>query len=224
MEKRDILTAMELAGLAYGPEQATAPTTLLTVIDDPNSDIQCYLRRWGDLLAIAFRGTDSPWDWHTDFMFWQKTIPYGNTASKIRVHAGFIRAYNRPEVRGRIHSMITGDLRRVFVTGHSYGAALAVLCGVDLQYNFPDRDYEVMLFGCPRVGNRAFAKSYNKRVFKTVRVENGNDIVTKIPFAMMNYRHVGAPVHIGPMRLPLIFSPLDHRPRVYYGNLLGEFV
>jgi hypothetical protein len=31
------------------------------------------------------------------------------------------------------------------------------------------------------VGNRAFAKSYNRRVFKTLRVENGNDIVTRVP-------------------------------------------
>lgn len=87
--------------------------------------------------------------------------------------------------------------------------ALAVLCAVDLQYNFPSKDCEVILFGCPRVGNRAFQRSYNQRVFKTLRVENGNDIVTKIPLALWGFRHVGIPIRIG---TPRCFGPCVHWP------------
>ena len=115
--------------------------------------------------------------------------------------------------------MIPHNSCKITVTGHSLGAALAVLCAIDLQYNFENHDIEVYLFGCPRVGNAAFAKSYNKRIFKTLRVSNGNDIVTKIPPAILGFRHVGTEIHIGRLRLPHIFSFNQHRPQNYYRNL-----
>ncbi len=98
-----------------------------------------------------------------------------------------------------------------------------MLCGVDVEYNFPEKEIEVIVFGCPRVGNSAFAKSYNKRVFQTVRVENGNDIVTKVPFILMGYRHVGMKVHVGRPRLPFFVSALAHYPASYYQNMIKRF-
>lgn len=109
------------------------------------------------------------------------------------------------------------------MAGHSYGAALAVLCALDLEYHYPHRDFEVFLFGCPRVGNRAFRKSYNKRVFKTLRVENGNDIVTKVPPTIWGYRHVGVKVHIGVPRLFGMISFNQHRPQYYAASLFRKF-
>ena len=80
-------------------------------------------------------------------MFWKKCIPYGNTCSKVRVHTGFLNAYKSKQVRNRLLNMVTPEIRRIHICGHSYGAALSVLCAVDLQYNFPDRDIEVIVFG-----------------------------------------------------------------------------
>jgi hypothetical protein len=185
MTAQDMIRAMELSGLAYNSVQPEFPETRLTVIDDPKTGVQCYIRKKGRCLVITFRGSNSLLDWKTNLTFWQKTVPYGNITSKIRVHTGFINAYKSPKVRRAIHDMITDEIDQVRVSGHSQGAALAILCGVDLQYNFPKKDFEVIVFGAPRVGNRAFAQSYDKRVFKTLRVENGNDIVTKLPFAFM---------------------------------------
>lgn len=158
---------------------------------------------------LPFGGPTRPKTGQHNLAFWKKCIPYDNTCSKIRVHSGFLAAYKDPHVRGRIHRFITSDIHTVHIMGHSLGAAMAVLCGVDLEYNFPHRDYEVYLFGCPRVGNKAFQTSYNRRVFKTLRVENGNDIVTKIPLWIMGYRHVGIPIHVGrrACRLCFLFMP-----------------
>ena len=100
---------------------------------------------------------------------------------------------------------------------------MAVLCAIDLQYHFPDRDYEVALFGCPRVGNRAFQKSYNKRIYKTLRVENGNDIVTKVPPALWGFRHVGIRIPVGAPRLPGVVSLNEHRPQYYIASLFRKF-
>ncbi|WP_312640483.1 lipase family protein [Hydrogenoanaerobacterium sp.] len=222
MTKYNVIKMMESSALAYNSVQPILPYEHLTVIDDPKTDIQSYIRRRGSHLEITFRGTDSCKDWLTDFTFWQKVVPYNNATSKIRVHAGFINAYKSDTIRDKIHNLITKDVFFVRITGHSYGAALAVLCAVDLQYNFPTKDYEVFLFGCPRVGNSAFRKSYNKRVFKTLRVENGNDIVTKIPFASWGYRHVGIKIHIGPPRLFGVVSFNQHRLQSYYSHFFKQ--
>ncbi len=222
MQPSDVLRAMSLSALAYRDIQPACLSGTLLEINDPKTDIQCFLRKMERTLTITFRGSDSHQDWKTNFAFQKKKIPYGNTASKIRVHTGFIDAYKSPAVRDTIHDIMSDEICQVKICGHSQGAALAILCGVDLEYNFPDRDYEVMLFGAPRVGNNAFRKSYNKRVFKTLRIENGNDIVTKIPFICMGYRHVGMRIHIGRPRLPGVLSALDHYPQAYYGNIFGQ--
>lgn len=222
MNKSDVINAMELSALAYRNVQPQLACETLTVIDDAESGVQCYVRRNGGTLSITFRGTNSGQDWKTDFTFWKKTIPYDNTVSKIRVHTGFINAYKSLGVRDRLHSLVTRDVQSIHISGHSYGAALAVLCAVDLEYNHPEKDIEVLLFGCPRVGNSAFRKSYNKRVFKTLRIENGNDIVTKIPFASWGYRHVGIRLHVGPPRIFGLLSGNQHQPQNYHSSIFTQ--
>ena len=219
MEKRDVIHAMELSGLAYQAIQPNLPGDKLTIIDDAESGVQCYIRKREDVLNITFRGSNSLTDWKHNLTFWKKCIPYDNTCYKIRVHTGFLTAYKAPHVRGKLHELMTKDVRLVRISGHSLGAALSVLCAVDLQYNFPDRDYEVIVFGCPRVGNRAFQKSFNSRIFKTLRVENGNDIVTKVPFASWGYRHVGIKIHVGVPRIFGLVSAEEHRPQNYFKNI-----
>ena len=224
MNSAEIIRSLELSTSAYRDIQPYSPHTCTTMVEDRRSGVQYFLRRDRDILWITFRGSDSPRDWKTNLTFWKKTIPYDNVTSEIRVHTGFLNAYKQQEVRGKILDSITYGTNYVRVSGHSQGAALAVLCAVDVQYNFPDRDIETVLFGCPRIGNRAFMLSYNKRVDKTVRVENSNDIVTKLPFAFMGYRHVGAKMRIGSPRMPLILSPYDHYPHEYYSNLLNKLL
>ena len=215
---------MEISASAYRDVQPYLPYTCIKMIDDTKSGTQYFLRKDRDILWITFRGTDSPKDWKTDLTFWKKAIPYDNSNTNIRVHTGFINAYKAKCVRDKILQTVTDDINYIKITGHSLGAALAVLCAVDIQYNYPDRDIEVFLFGCPRVGNKAFITSYNKRVNKTVRIENGNDIVTKLPFVFMGYRHVGAKIHIGKPRLPFFLSINDHYPHRYYSGLLNKLL
>lgn len=219
MTTNDIIGALELAGTAYAPIQPRGQTRLVT-IDDAPSGVQCFLRREEELLRVTFRGSDSPTDWRHNFQFCKKCIPYDNANTSIRVHTGFLNAYKAPQVRRRIQDMVSANVRKIQVSGHSLGAALAILCALDLQYNFPDRDIECIVFGCPRVGNAAFRDSYNKRVFKTIRVENGNDIVTKVPLWLMGYRHVGVRITVGAPRLPGMVTFRSHDPRRYYQSLL----
>ena len=224
MTGAEIIKSLELSACAYRDIQPYFSHTCTAIIDDIKTDVQCFLRRKKDTLWITFRGSDSIKDWKTNFNLCKKVIPYNNTKTNIRVHCGFLNAYKAPNVRNAILSAITKNTHYVRVSGHSLGAALATLCAVDIQYNFPDRDIETILFGCPRVGNENFKKSYNKRVNKTIRIENGNDIITKLPFPFMGYRHVGAKLHIGFPKIPLCFSRKDHSATNYYSGILSKFI
>lgn len=41
---------------------------------------------------------------------------------------------------------------KLFVTGHSLGGALSVLCGIRLALKYRERQVQVINFGCPKVG------------------------------------------------------------------------
>ncbi|MCP4137715.1 MAG: lipase family protein [bacterium] len=150
----------------------------------------------GDTLVVVFRGSTSALDWGRDILFAGKKIPYNNNATKVRVHFGFMTAYEG--VRDFIHERIKrSGLKKSIVTGHSFGAALATFCAVDIQFNFPDIDLESCNFASPRVGNKHFVSSFNRRVPHNIRVVNGNDIIPKVPYETWGYRHVNSLVHVG---------------------------
>lgn len=235
MNEDKILSLLTFSGQAYGNDFPVNPKEKITVIDNPKSGIQCQIRRRTEKLIISFRGTNSFKDGLTDAKFWRCKPPLNENGEspfcfeesgcgikygKIKIHCGFYNAYKTSAVRSEILKAVMPEIKKIEITGHSYGAALAILSAWDLQQRFPSIDYEVVVFGCPRVGNRAFAREYNNRIFKTIRVENGNDAVTKIPFSAMGYRHVGITLHIGKLRIPFMFSVKDHHAQEYYSNLL----
>ena len=115
---------------------------------------------------------------------------YGEPSRPVKMHKGFINAYL--SVREEIHEHVqNSSTTKYCITGHSLGGALAKLCAVDLQYNFGDKvAVDAYTFGAPRVGNGAFAKSYNERIPNTWRVVNGWDAVVGLPVPWQGYRHV----------------------------------
>lgn len=70
------------------------------------------------------------------------------------------------------------DSSTCYITGHSIGGALSILCSADI---YPRKtgygsNYS---FGAPKVGNDRFVKSYNQ--FKGVRINNTEDIYAQLP-------------------------------------------
>lgn len=172
-------------------------------IEDKKTDTQCYVNVENQKIIIAFRGTQQINDWLTDINAVHMVYPYGNLDTDIMVHRGFMMAYL--SVRGKIHSIIK-DIPltyKVEVYGHSLGGSLALLCAVDIQYNFKF-NIECYVSGNPMVGNKAFVKSYNKRVPNTIRTFMRNDIVPTMPPDKFEnecyggYAHVDTACPIGP--------------------------
>ena len=72
--------------------------------------------------------------------------------------------------------------RKIWMTGHSLGAALATLAA-DRYGNVQG----VYTFGSPRVGDGAFKKNFEVEAY---RIVNNKDIVTRVP-PPGRYKHVG---------------------------------
>ena len=193
------------------------------VFDNPiefsKGDVSGHYAIEDDTLYIVYQGSHGRADWIDNFKFWKKDVrkvkPYGNADSDIEVHAGFMEQYK--QIRPTIHGLMKiKKIKAVVCTGHSLGGALATLTAVDIQYNFPDKNITCVTFGSPRVGNKAFAESFNKRVPDSWRYVNGDDIVCKVPMAVLFYYHVDDLIEIGKKKFYKLFFWEDHEPETGY--------
>jgi triacylglycerol lipase len=172
----------------------------------------------GDTLFIIFRGSDSLFDWIRNFLVCKKVIPYSGTNPKVRVHEGFLEDYK--SVRDFFHSevMVT-KAKKILVYGHSMGAAMAALCALDLQYNFPGKDVGGFAIGMPRLGNKAFTESFNRRLPDFQWCDYGSDLVPQVPPRLFGYEHVATQVHLGPTRRRGIGTMKDHNNLLYHKSM-----
>jgi len=199
--------------------------------------VEWYLSYLEDTVYITFRGSDGTADWLDNFKFFKKpvksikynkkTIPYEGISSKIKVHSGFVKQYKsvRQNILDNVRVKRRAGFKKVIVTGHSLGGALATICSLDLQYNIPDIEVVCIPFASPRVGNRHFVKSFKKRIPACYSFIYKNDIVCKVPMYILGYRPVPKIIRLGGKNKwwhrilrPItrnIGNPLDHYPELY---------
>lgn len=187
----DSALCAEMARLAYVRERDRATEYLrragfrpvrFSTVDGTDA----FVAESDQVLVVAFRGTES--DDPTD-LFADADIRLARWDGAGLVHHGFARGL----------AAVWDDLvpvvepagkRRLLLTGHSLGAALATLAAARLT---PDRLYT---FGSPRVGDAAFAAGMRK--VSHHRLVDCCDIVTRVPTsgldpagALVEYVHVG---------------------------------
>ncbi len=87
----------------------------------------------------------------------------------------------REELLALMRRLLQLRPRKLRVTGHSLGGALATLFAFDAatQLCLP-RDVSVSTFGSPRVGNGVFAKMFHDHVKCAWRLANQFDGVTRV--------------------------------------------
>jgi triacylglycerol lipase len=149
-------------------------------------------------IIIAFAGTDPliPGNWITDldvglrFRFNERVTPPA-------LHSGFEKAYR--SVAGKVaEALAKRSETPVLVTGHSMGAALAVIAADDLLSDKKLHPTAIYGFGMPRVGDADFANRYNDRLGNTTyRLVHGSDIVATVPPSSFGFRHVGRLIRCG---------------------------
>ena len=174
-------------------------------------DTQAYIFRTDEYMVLAFRGSQEPQDWMTNFTTQLRSFTINKagvpalSSYQGRVHTGFFLAW--AIIEGSVLAQIQRwrqalanegkPLPPLYITGHSLGGALATIATAGLADNGVEVA-GVYTFGQPRVGDRTFVKqlanSANGKIFRFV---NNNDIVPHVPppFSIWNptrfYGHVG---------------------------------
>lgn len=162
---------------------------------------------------IAFQGTHDPRAWLVDFQIRFRYTPFG------KVHAGFWDSTG--SVMQRILAL---DQRAspepVIITGHSKGAAEALVCA--RQMVAAGRPVlRVVTFGGPRVGDAVWQADYNAVLGDvTERWVHEEDIVPRLPPWVMSYRHVGHEDFMSSFGGVEVDPPL---PRLALSDLWGMF-
>ncbi len=151
---------------------------------------QCFVASNAKFAIVAFRGSEARLresdadprhviaDWLADLDFLPEPWDQGGN-----VHRGFKNALQEvwPDLEDYISNLQKNN-RKIWITGHSLGAALATLAA-DRYGNIQG----IYTYGSPRVGDRDFKEDFNVNAYRFV---NNSDIVTKVPPANM-YCHVG---------------------------------
>ncbi|WVZ54468.1 hypothetical protein U9M48_005255, partial [Paspalum notatum var. saurae] len=175
-------------------------------------------------VVVAYRGTATCGEWVDNLQSALTRLPTTTTSSpatsngeeeeeEAMVESGFWRLFTAPgEAHGSLQQQVRDEARRIVreyggdgtpplsitVTGHSLGAALAVLTAHEItttvvtprgqqcrRHDDDDDEVPIMVtavsFGGPRVGNAAFRRRLEESGGKVLRVVNSNDVVTKVP-------------------------------------------
>jgi triacylglycerol lipase len=132
---------------------------------------------------IVIRGTQTPLEWFDDASICP--IPFrdgwGNTTK------GFLEIHEQifPAIRDVIAEQAV-NIQKLFVTGHSLGAALAKLTAADLICKGAELSNPVLYtFSGPRVGDATFAAKFKAQGLAAWRIFNTEDIVPTLPLSTL---------------------------------------
>ena len=226
----------KLCNAAYLDQQAAKDVTLnqlnfsrfqwvnLTEIFD---DVYAIVAARYDFAVVAFRGTKDIQDWMTDFNSTPVSFPwlFDSGPDVGDIHAGFGHALRAAwdDVRNAVNAMIPPltdvpgqnemsipPQPTLWLTGHSWGGALAVLTGA--VYNMWQPAIMrpvagVYTFGQPRVGLYKFCGNYDQVLLpKTFRFVNKSDLVPRVPFRGFDYADLGRMIHFTSKGTPVLES------------------
>lgn len=194
----------EAALLAYEDEAKVKATTAewgltnFKFYNDPKdeqhpngSDTQAFIASNDKILLVAFRGTESMQDALTDANIAKVNGPKG------KVHMGFwngllsVWGNMADDILNRLDVEDRTKRPKVWITGHSLGAALATLAAADLRMVKTKGVRGLYTFGSPRAGDTDFEEEFDNNVRQTFRIVNNNDIVTRVPPRSMGFSHIG---------------------------------
>ena len=169
----DSISTAQLAELGYNKA---------TLIDVKNAQVMVFEN--SDTITLAFRGTEIKelQDVVADLKAWKHRAQSGVG----RVHDGFY-----DEIKKVWDGVVTyidkgkNKNKTLNITGHSLGGGMATIAASRLK----SRVNDFFTYGSPRVGNKEWVKNNSELIHH--RFVNNNDIVPKVPLAIMGYRHHG---------------------------------
>ena len=236
---RDLTMMSKLSQMSYGYRKFVEPTSIeyekkevLVSEHKPKSNVIKFIENDKDLeciiyknikdkrYVIIFRGTESPEDWKNNLNVLKIEINKG-----ITVHNGYYNQliYNNSyEVIKDIVKNCNKKNYEWWLTGHSAGGSLAILCSYLLSQDLKDKKFKVVSLANPKVGGSLFAKDYNTiSNIECWRVVYDKDIVPMFP--PIGYKHVGELIKLIPKhkkRRRLVNMVSDHHINNYVAGLV----
>lgn len=200
-----------LRALGMNDDKTGKQGWLFELLENDNSQVYVIWSHKEKQIYIAWRGTE-PGEYKdvlADLKF-RKVIGHQG-----KVHRGFKGYVDKvfpklEKLLTRIIKKDSNDWYDIYITGHSLGGASALICTNRLEENL-----NYVIKGCYTFGGpRALGWGASKWVKTPVwRIRNNNDIVTKVPFYILGYSHVGnlcyissdKKLHIGKARHGMMF-------------------
>lgn len=205
--------------LAYSPaeagrqafaEQLGLQAQLISV-----GNTQAYVATNPASIVVAFRGSESlaTLDGFRDWLLTNArnflVLPEGRLGTDFaaagvgaRFHSGFMKALGDiwDTLFPVVDQAFNASERSVWVTGHSLGGAIALLCGWRFQQNFIPV-HQICTFGAPMIGNDAAAAAFQREFpGKIFRYVDAGDLVPKLPTVSLftnSYQHCQQEIVIG---------------------------
>lgn len=215
-----------LAGIAVLPKGFEHRYTIRAVggVMKRRKEVFGFVAESKDAIVVAFRGTGSLQDFESDADFFQVPFPYVKQGGK--THRGVTHIYQsaRNELIQTVKNLPAR--KKLWITGHSLGGALATLFALDVAANTRFKHPRLVTFASFRVGDPAFASRFNQTVKNSVRIVNVHD---PIPLAFVKsvypppftqnglyYRHVERAM---PLSFQLNHMLRNHAIRCYFNHL-----
>jgi triacylglycerol lipase len=167
-----------------------------------------YVASTDDATVIVFRGTDNNIDWIVNLTTAALKLPEG------AMHKGFHDAYQplKPQIAKLLKE---NETKHLWITGHSLGGALAVVCAHDLMLNEHRGVDGLITFGQPMVVQQPLANRLEGLLVKRyAHYVNGSDIVARIP---PGYSRIGSMVWFDGVKVK------RPKPRIAIGVEVSEF-
>ena len=208
-EKQAGIDGLKEAFVQFKPET----DDFVEFVEEPTLGTDVYVVRCKEFNLVVFRGSEvlsrKNLTWHQfcdGFKDWVLT-----DANAVQrkwkghfVHCGFADAYDRVRA-GLYKALQVGSkpylTKKLLITGHSLGGAIATLCAADLwlfekTHKRPDAIYT---FGSPFVVGKELGDRLDELTI--FRIVNGVDLVARVPITDnvvggRPYRHVGTFTHI----------------------------
>jgi hypothetical protein len=173
-------------------------------IEYEDGNISSYIADCDDMILVSFRGTNTDTQLFWEFMELDDMSDYMNTKVQTYFLGAYLKVYDLMDKD--IHNILINNNKKVFITGHSLGAALASLMSTNLVNAYSIKNISLYTFGQPRVGDYNYSVLHDKLVPDSWRVIHKYDIVPHFPFCLStggcNYTN----------------KPYHHGTEVFYDN------
>lgn len=177
---------------------------LAKIVISENCDWGVVARN-GNVSVISIRGTDTQQQWLDDFRAISQPVPHESWW----IHRGFEDAWKSIEASlQKAWDVACSGSASVYITGHSLGAALALIMGVHhpeaFTWTFAGPAVFSPVNGLPPAGN-------------VLRIVNPSDLVPRVPLPPL-FEHIGKEIDIAGAADPLDFA-LQHSLDTYSAGL-----